>query len=382
VTAHAVCWAIVGIGCPAAAEPQAEPAAEPAPALANDTRTAGVDPLPSLVFITPESSGVVPVAMAFDALTAQIGELRARLVIAKSAPNRSFSHNLAGARALSKSHAALGAFWFEATEDGHTRIYLYEPTRERVLVRVLKNTTGPAAEEEAAVVLRAASQALLEGREVNLTPVELPLDERPSRHVPPPTTPATDRGPAPTRTKPAPAFKASRLRLEGYYLATSFAEQAPLQHGVGLGVRVRVLSVMTAGAGYAFIPPFELSAAGARARLSRHPLELYVGALFYREALWFGADVGLLADWVQRSTQIDDPDLKPLPEDTRFRAALLLRGQIGWSFNVHWGALLRGGVEWEPAPFDYVVSSPRGRAAISVPALRPRIEAGIALSLW
>jgi hypothetical protein len=334
--------------------------------IARPTRAA--EPEKVVVLILPEAGPATShVFPGFDTLRDQLQELAVHLFVESAARSLDLVQQVGRARGEAKQHGARGTVWFDESPPDKLSIYVYDAKHGTFAQRVLHTPVIEAgAAEMLAVVVRSAIDALLTGEEVRMELMLVPnaVPEQP-----------------PVLEQPVPRRNRLHVRFGVAYGGTSFAP-GTWQNGGDFFVQLRPLKALYFGAAYTIFPTLTLEAFGAEALIVRHPVELALGLqgeLFPRFDLAIEA-AGLL-DAVQRTTVLRDPQLTALPRDTRLRWGVSPRARAWWSVVGPLRAFAAGGADVLFADFDYVINTPGGQGRIVQRAIRPRVEAGIAVEL-
>ena len=277
------------------------------------------------------------------------------------------------ARSLSARHGALAVVWLEARE-GVVTVFLFESKGRRLRARrVLVSGTAEAAAEEVGVVIRSAVSALLEGAEVSMPEIPVPVEAEPKPAAPPPTPPA-----------PPPTSEDDHLRLAAGYLGTLYSLDAAWQHGVATSVTVRPFDIpWFVELGYGFLPPLELSAAGVRSELERHPCELGVGLELGVDRFRVATEALFIVDFTTRRTTRADEPLARAPSESRtlYAGSLRLRGALPLSGGLAVYAAF--GAEFLLNRFDHVVrTADSTEPSITQLAARPRADVGLSYAFF
>ncbi|MGC4086529.1 MAG: hypothetical protein QM756_01270 [Polyangiaceae bacterium] len=336
-------------------------------------RAAADDARQRVVLLTREEGARAQLLATLDATRTLLAELRVELLLSSRGANAELGVTTALARDAVAKHDALAAVWLE-NEPGAVVVYFYERAQARLLTRRVEvSESEAAAAEEVAVVLRSAVAAALEGAEVMMTEVAVP--EPPKPPAPPPLLPP----PA-----PPPARPQSRAELSAGYLGGAIASQAPWQSGAHLGFGVApASSPLRAGLGCSLFQALTVDGTTASADLSRAGADAWFGAALGDELLELRPELGVLVEWVRRSTSRTAPTVAAEPASTRWLWGLSarLRGQLRLSSALRLYAA--AGAQWLPVPFEERALGPtETETLLAFAPLRPVAEAGLSLRLW
>lgn len=278
------------------------------------------------------------------------------------------------ARSLSERHGAFAVVWLDSG-DGVVTVFLFESKGRRLRARrVLVSGSAEAAAEEVGVVIRSAVSALLEGAEVSMPEIPVPV----AAEVKPVSPPAPAPAPAPASQEEA------RLRLSAGYLGTLYSLDAAWQHGVAASVTLRPFEIpWFIELGYGFLPPLELSAAGVRSELERHPCELGVGLELGLGRFRIATEALFIVDFTTRRTTRADEPLARAPSESRtlYAGSLRLRGALPLAGGL--AAYAAFGAEFLLNRFDHVVrSADSPEPSITQLAARPRADIGLSYAFF
>ena len=308
------------------------------------------------------------------AVRAQLQELDVHLIVFPAAA-QALALNTRRAREVGLANGAVGVIWIEP---GATSldVYLYEVGGDHLYVRRVPTThSAEASSEEVAIMLRSAVGAMLYGSSISMTEVAVP--------EPAPVAPAPSAPPAEVSSRvPEPArADAGIVRIGASYVGTLFSREASFQHGVGLAAGLHVPgSPWFLGLAYTYFPPLELIGAGVRTRVRRHPAELYGGAEFEWQRLWFVAEAAVVADNVERTTETAGQGLSEAAPSSRWLWALSTRlgGAVTLAGNLRCTAKI--GAEFLLNPYDQVIAGAAGDQVVASPMpARPRAEIGVSI---
>jgi hypothetical protein len=279
------------------------------------------------------------------------------------------------ARAIARSERAMGVIWLEARSDG-LAVFLYDSTREHLYVRSLEADGSAASQSEAAaIILRSAISAMLEGNSVSMTEIELPPAA--------PTPSATPERAA--STAPSSVQDEAYLRVGVGYVGTLFARRTDWQHGASITIFAAAPgSPWFVGLGYTQFPAVELEGNGATTRLQRHPAEALVGFRLPLSSLRLAVAGAVVGDYVVRSTERTADGLVATAPSGRWLWALSTRLGVVVPASRSISGVVNVGAEFLLNPFHQVVSQTNaGNQLVGAPLLaRPRLELGITISLW
>jgi hypothetical protein len=355
---------------------------------------AGDGDRPTVVFLDEGSAAATGDAAlraeVVAALRAQMSDLEAAELVfseprAAPAAEAGLRARIDRAMTAARESGAIGVFFLDATGQD-LLLYLVDPSGSRVLVRRVRFGTDEraAAVESVAIIARASTAALLEGREIGMEPV--PEPPRP----PPAAEPERTPSPAPRRTPAAPraarpeAPRATPERAAEHavalgvgYVGQAYSDRMPWQSGLALGAIWRTRSGFVASVGYALLQPAEATAPGAALSVRRHPVEACAGWLLGGERLRVGPAAALVADRVTHQTLGTEPGVTAEPAGGAWvlAAGARLLGHAALGFDVRLGAGL--GLDIFFNDLSYVVETPDRRTLLAPNDLRLRAELGL-----
>ncbi|WP_434388665.1 hypothetical protein [Melittangium boletus] len=235
-------------------------------------------------------------------------------------PGESAQEQWRAALELARAHSARVAIWFQITE-GEISVHLADPTSQRLLVRSIPVETrrGRAARsasaEAAALVVRSALSALLEGIPVGETVVggfAWPL--RPPEALASRVRADTDvfvEPPAPPAAPPPPSEGTWRVGLG--WLAAVDGHSPPGQQGLQVGGAWEGARWRARAWGVASLPA-RLTDAYTRVSLARHAVGVGLDLTVRATERWrLGAGLGAGVAGFHRRTEVLSPDLEPTP---------------------------------------------------------------------
>jgi hypothetical protein len=246
-----------------------------------------------------------------QAIRAQLVDVDIELVDTPAPdPGENVAARIQAATVLIEKLDALGAWWVEIRPD-ELLLYLVDRHGAALARRIERDPRGEGAELEAlAVIVRASTQALLEGRTIGMQRVPAAPEPAPERGEPPTAVPEpeptmrVDRRPhAPTRL-PHP-----HGGLSVAYAGTSFAAEpdwgARWQSGLTLWTRWHPRAgPVFVGAGYTFYqelvdvvePSTPSLGFDALFAIRRHPARAFVGHRLARAAISLDSEIAVVVD--------------------------------------------------------------------------------------
>ncbi len=310
-------------------------------------------------------------ATRLETLRVHLTDVSARVLVERLGALQTTQQRVRAAVALGRRAGAAVVLFVEELGDAELRVYWVEPKAGRGWMRGLAiGSDGiDAASEKAAIIARGGVEELLQVGQLSMEPVAAaPVEKRQ------PTAPA--------RLQPKPlAARSFRLALGAAYEGTSFSPEASWQHGAQLSLNVRLLLGFYVSAKHSFMAPLDISYAGGAAELVRRPSELGFGYRARHRFAWRG-ELGVFADWVERSTTAAASGQRPTPDDAR--VLLGASAKMGLDFRLLERVRLVGlfGLQAIFNHFDYLGDDVRREVAIHVRPLRPQAEAGVVAELW
>jgi hypothetical protein len=212
----------------------------------------------------------------------------------------------AAAVALAEREGAQAVIWFHP-EPGALVLHVAEPSSRRLLVRRVQE--GPtrgrrgqsARDEAAALIVRSALRALVEGDPVG-EEIAPPPPPPPPPEPPPPPAPAPLPAPEPAAPPPPPPARSTWAVGVGWQAVldgqSPWGQQGPRLSLDWEGARVRVRALLQASL------PARLEDAYTRVSLSRHALGVAVDGALVSTARWrLAAGVGLGVAGFLRTTE-------------------------------------------------------------------------------
>jgi hypothetical protein len=342
------------------------------------------NPVVVLILGGDQEAAAAPV---IDAIEAQFSDLSVELRVERlpSLPV-SLREQTDIAKRVGGTPGAACVFWFDLAEDGAVYVHLRggAGTGDRLLVRGLE--PGPEVDrgraEGLAIIVRSSVAALLRGGRIGILVDEIP-DATPPAPMgtaappPAPVAPAVDAGPVVARRGP------DRLALNLGYLYTGRAGTHPLQHGLWLGLGMRVAAGLHVEAGYAVLEPLAARGELASMRLRRHPARLGLSYMLRLGRTRLGSGVHLvveharqeltgLASGMRAAEDLDDVTLAVSPH---LSVSIDIWKQLG--------AFVTAGVDLVLSPLAYTATrGGRREELIGVWPVQPFAMAGLRITLW
>jgi hypothetical protein len=324
-----------------------------------------------LVLARPTPDQPLEIQLA-DALRGQLQELHVEVLA-----TRGFSEPVASAarraRRISRAQHAVAVIWLEQLPE-KLSVFLYD-SREHLYARDLQLAGSAASQSEAiAIILRSAIAALLEGESVSMTEIALPAAAAPPIEAPKaPVEPA------------ATSDRDTYLRVGAGYVGSIFARHTRWQHGAVLTLSASpARSPWFFGLDYSYFPRITLEANGVTTELQRHPFEAFGGMELQLGGAYFNVQAALSADYLVRTTQQVSDGLVPTAASGRWLWAVSTRLGVTVPASRRVSGVLNVGADFLLNPFHQVVAQRNaGNEEVGSPLLaRPRLELGLAISLW
>jgi len=306
------------------------------------------------------------------ALRGQLSEINVEVIVVSSA-HESLANAARRAKQLAKTKHALGVIWLEQAPS-QLSVYLYDSVG-RLYGRDIDADGSPASQSEAiAIVLRSAVAAMLEGDEVGMTEVQLPAPSAINVAAPP-------SSPPPRRTIPVDQ---RYLRVGVSYVGTLFARRTPWQHGVELALSGSPTeSPWFFGLGYTYFSAVDFESMGVKTRVERHPVEAFGGLDMSLGAVSVNVQGAVSADYIVRKTPQVGEGFLAAPTSGRWLCAVSTRLGATVAVTRHIYGVMSIGADFVLNPYHQVVQQSSADEVIGSPLLaRPRLELGVALSVW
>jgi len=334
----------------------------------------------SLVFLRSNVQTHPSLEQVVEATSGPLSELGVELLVAARPSSAELGAMTRAARDLADSTHAIAVVWLGNPPAGQpgSVIYFFDPLRKRLLTRSLAiNESEAAAAEEVAVVLRSAVGALQAGADVAMTEVKIPEPTKaPKSPVQPRPARDSARGVGSQSERPA------QLGLELGYVGTLVAKGSSWQSGARLALDLQpARSRWLFGAAYQVLPPLRVESSQVTTQLSRHPVEITLGALLFGESFRIEPELAFIADRMLRETERADAPLVATPKAARWLWAVSARIRTRWSLSGRLSVVTTLGADFVLNPFDQVVAEANEQQPLySLFTVRPRADAGLALT--
>jgi hypothetical protein len=319
-----------------------------------------------------------------EATRGPLAELGVELLVAARPSSAELGVMTRAAHALASSTHAVAVVWLDNPRAGEpgSVIYFFDPPRTRLLTRSLAiNESETAAAEEVAVVLRSAVGALLAGADVAMTEVKVP---EPAKVPPPAPTSVPARDTARAERTQCGHSECAHFDLGLGYVGTIVAKDSSWQSGARLSIDFRpARSRWLFGAAYQFLPPVRAESSQVTTRLFRHPAEVALGMSVFGDTFRLEPELAVVADPILRETERADSPLVATPPSTRWLWAVSARLRFRWALTARLSAVAALGADFVLNPFKQVAAEAVPRAPVySLLAVRPLVDAGLAIDLW
>lgn len=316
----------------------------------------------------PEASTGLPAEELVAALRAQLAELGVEVVVS----SRPFEATGEISPDKEKQEDSALAFVWLGREGENLSVHFFESAGATLRQRRLPlRGTDAASLEEVAIVVRSAVGALLERGEPEQR------DEEPPAPAPEPDRlDESDRVSEPERSQDdEPRLFWASLGWTGQ----SFAQELSFSHGAAVLLGVRpTKSHWGVGFGYTFLPAQTAARDGVSVELSRHPVEIAFRVdSSSKRASYFGAEAGMLVDWIKRSSDTTSVEFAVTPEVTRVSWAVTGRALVGLRLSGPFSLEIQGGADWVMNRVSTELES--GEGLVQPHRVRPRVLAQI---LW
>lgn len=271
---------------------------------------------------------------------------------------------------------AVAVFWFEMTPPEGAALNLYDPRGGRLLVhRIAAQPSELAgALEAAAIVLRAAVQALIRGEEVVDESFEVA-----DVVVPPPVDPAGVVDDA----APATSVQSARWHVGLAYAATAYASDRLPTQGAVAEVGRRVGSGGQLVVGYELRRRTIVRTPDVGTRLQHHPTSLGLRWIVVRTAMRVsvgghaGVDYVTQSSWARGSV--------PASEGRQARTRWFVRPEValGTALGQSFDLFARGGLDIAIDSTRYVIGTPSGPQVLLAPwRVQPIVTLGVNVTFW
>lgn len=263
---------------------------------------------PVIVLLAPEIEGSDVDDRAVGTLGARVRATGIKVVVVRRKAD-DLRAVAADSRALITTWGARGALWIDVGRPDEAALYLVTRDGEQVFGRTIPAPEGKtsATLETLANIAASVSEELLEGRIVELKPVEVPAPAPPLERTASPNTPGIAGEPIPDAT-PAPSVKTEaprpvppparprqappgprpapppsitdqaaearfpRLGLAVGYTGDTFGETVPWQSAVSLRLSLSPSSTTFVGLGYDVAIPVDVDLRFGGYEIARHPI--------------------------------------------------------------------------------------------------------------
>lgn len=358
------------------------------------SRARAGDPPRAIVLVKTAGVPAATWEAAELAIRAQLADLGVRVVEASGGDAEGLRATIDRATKAAGDEHAIGAFWLGADAAGDVLLYLAEPDGARVLVRRVKRASDAAALEEVAIIARASTSALLEGRSIGMEPVAQPEAATPPKPPSPPPLAASPPRPREDASRAAPQSPplGSFARLGVAYAGESYAPEVMWQSGVALEAAWLVPAGsslgapftrgrMRLGAGVFVAPAIPVDAGEVAFSIARYPFQLELGYEVDLGEIGVGFEVDALVEAATRSTTRVASVLAASPDATRWTAGVAPRARVGWAIRPPLRVEAGLGLEIVPGAPRYVVALPAPEPIVSPSVVRPRVDVGLALEI-
>lgn len=314
------------------------------------------------------------------AVTSELSELRVRVEWVAAAPVSDLTEAVVEARGWARSQGAAAVVWLEVSERGW-RVFLFEPRGPHLRQRRIGAASSEAATEELAVVLRSALTAIVEGIEAGMSEVVLET-------APPKPEPSTEAAGIDATYLSPSVPRQTLLALGGVYTGSAYTDEGPWENGGALVLQLRpergsVFLALSHGVLSPLVIDREVSGARVRTRVRRRPTELFAGVELGKDALRWGPEVGVVADFVRRESLGAEAPFLATTTSSRWQIAGSARVRGTWFLVEGVGVSSSLGADFLVAPVRHVVDVEGSSVLLLRQApIRPRLEMGVFVQLW
>ncbi len=255
-------------------------------------------------------------------------------------------------RKLSSDRNIIGVFWYDYLPDGHGNLFIYQPGRDRLLIRDLSGLVPEERWEALGVIMRSTSDALSKGGKLGeiwktaahdeqdvdeqpggmerekaqtTAPEEITLTETEEKSVQ--SSASEESNPKSGDGGPLVAGKAVfgprrswGVGMDVGYQLDGYSTDAGATHGLYLGVSMRFLSRWAIVADYRVQQRITGSAGATTTDLNRHPIGLGVRYTWRKGRYGIDCRLAVVMDYSTYNTRTDrgmdvDPDVPDNPVD-------------------------------------------------------------------
>lgn len=306
----------------------------------------------SVILLVP-GSGEEERSEVHRAVSGQFGDspVRVRFVEVEKITRLPFPQ-LVLSRKLSSERNVIGVFWYDYLPDGQGNLFIYQPRRDRLLIRDVSGLVPEERWEALGVIMRSTSDALSKGVELgkvwkaaahegqNVTeqtggmekeeaqppaPEETTVMETEEKSVQPPPSEESraqsgEGGPLVAGKTVFGVRRSWGVGMDVGYQLDGYSTDAGATHGLYAGVSVRFLSRWAIVADYRVQQRITGSAGAITTDLNRHPIGLGIRHTWRKGRYAIDCRLSVIMDYATYNTRTDrgtgaDPDVSDNPVD-------------------------------------------------------------------